>query len=138
MDMSEKDINRWHADLRRNGKPEPMGNGLVDFNRWEPAPITDEMLAELTQRFHYAGAPWNCRSMPLSPSDREYMFLLSFSMQGLVSRMRRSDEIVANVLAALRGLANECELAGHGTDKDYDWPKVMKAAREAIAKATDA
>lgn len=51
---------------------------------------------------------------------------------------RASTPEFRDLLEALRGLANECELAGHGTDKDYDWPKVMKAARDAIAKATGA
>lgn len=127
--MSEKDINRWHADLRRNGEPASMGNGLVDFNRWEPAPISDEMLAELTQRFHYAGSPWNCRSVPLSDSDREYMFLLAYSMQGLVARMRRSDEIADGLLEALRDMVSDHADLSEGT---------LSFARAAIAKATGA
>jgi hypothetical protein len=40
-----------------------------------------------------------------------------------------------DLLEALQALTSECELAGHGSDKDYDWPKCMKDARSAILKA---
>jgi hypothetical protein len=127
--MSEKDINRWHADLRRFSEPKRLANGLVDFNRWEPAPITDEMLAELTQLFSYSGAPWNCRSLPLTPSDREYMYLLYCSMQGIVSRMRQSDAFAAELLALLIELTDiEGPLPG-----TQSWHTKAMAA---IAKAT--
>lgn len=95
--MSEKDINRWSETVHpRSLKPYPweIGSG----GSWDMAkiqPITDEMLSELTQRFAYAGTPWNCRSMPLSDGDREYMYLLYFSMQGLVARMRKAEEALA-------------------------------------------
>jgi len=58
----------------------------------EVQPIPDAMLAELAQRYQYAGTPWNCRSMPLSESDREYMYMLYYGMQGLVARLRLAEK----------------------------------------------
>ena len=40
--------------------------------------------------------------MPLSASDREYMYLLYFSMQGLVSRMRKAEAAAAAFAAQAR------------------------------------
>lgn len=126
--MSEKDIKRWHEAVTPSSKaPHPWtvkSGGSWDM--LDVQPISDEMLAELAQRYYGAGAPWNCRSMPLSPSDREYMYLLYYSMQGLVSRMRKAEAINADMLTAL-----ETVLAG---GRLTSAEQAMCAA--AIAKAT--
>ncbi len=96
--MSEKDITRWHDTITpRDKAPQPwsMGSG-GSWDMLEVQPIPDAMLAELAQRYHYAGTPWNCRSMPLSASDREYMYLLYSCMQGLVARMRQAERKAAD------------------------------------------
>ena len=67
--------------------PWTLGNG-GSWDMMEVLPISNEMLAE---RYRHLGTPWNCRSMPLSPADRDYMFLLYFSMQGLVARVRKAE-----------------------------------------------
>lgn len=91
--MSEKYINRWHETITPYSKaPHPWtvkSGGSWDM--LEVQPIPDEMLSELMQRYYCGGTPWNCRSMPLSANDREYMYLLYYSMQGLVARMRRAE-----------------------------------------------
>jgi hypothetical protein len=99
--MSYKNINRWEATITPSdtSKPWIMGSG-GSWDLKEIKPIPDEMLAELAQRYNSHGTPWNCRSMPLSDGDREYMFLLYFSMQGLVSRMRIAEKRVAELEAA--------------------------------------
>lgn len=68
-----------------------MGPG-GSFDMQEVQPIPDGMLAELQQAFFYSGTPWNCHSLPLTPSDREYMYLLYYSMQGLIARMRLAEK----------------------------------------------
>lgn len=91
--MSENDINRWQEAITpRHAAPQPwtLGNG-GSWDMTQVQPISDEMLAELAERYRYMGTPWNCRSMPLSPEDREYMYLLYFCMQGLVARVRRAE-----------------------------------------------
>jgi len=92
--MSEKDIKRWRETVQPDSiMPEKWVLGPVNsFNTLEIQPISDEMLAELTQAFAYSGTPWNCHSLPLSPSDREYMYLLYYSMQGLIARMRLAEK----------------------------------------------
>lgn len=86
-------------------------------------PISDEALADLAQRYHYAGTPWNCRSMPLSDRDREYMYLLYSSMSGLVARMRRAELQAAELERKnerLRGYARHkyaCEALKHSDYK---------------------
>lgn len=110
--MSEKDINRWQATItpRDLTKTWTLGSG-GSWDMMNVQPIPDDMLAELAQRYHSAGTPWNCRSMPLSPGDREYMYLLYYSMQGLVSRMLRAERRVAE----LEGAASAQKEAGaHG------------------------
>lgn len=100
--MSEKDINRWREATTPYSKaPHPwtLGSG-GSWDMLEVQPIPDAMLAELAQRYHYAGTPWNCRSMPLSDGDREYMYLLYSSMQGLVARMRLAEKKAAEAEAA--------------------------------------
>jgi len=95
--VSEKDINRWHATITpRDKAPQPwtLGSG-GSWDMLQVQPIPDAMLAELAQRYHYAGTPWNCRSMPLSDGDREYMYLLYSCMQGLVARMRLAEKAAA-------------------------------------------
>lgn len=100
--MSEEDINRWHDTITpRDKAPQPwsLGSG-GSWDMLEVQPIPDDMLADLMQRYSYGGTPWNCRSMPLSQSDREYMFLLYYSMQGLVARMRIAEKRVAELESA--------------------------------------
>ena len=92
--MSEKDINRWQDTITpRDKAPQPwtIGSG-GSWDMTQVQPIPDAMLAELAERYHYAGTPWNCRSMPLSAGDREYMYLLYSSMQGVVARMRAAEQ----------------------------------------------
>ena len=104
--MSEKDINRWQATITpRDKAPQPwtMGSG-GSWDMMQVQPISDSMLAELAQRYYYAGTPWNCRSMPLSDCDREYMYLLYSSMQGLVARMRQAEKRAADAEAELAKL----------------------------------
>ena len=106
--MSEKDISRWHNTITpRDEAPQPwtIGSG-GSWDMLNVQPISDEMLAELAQRYQYSGTPWNCRSLPLSPNDREYMFLLYYSMQGLVARMRKSDALADKYREALVEIAN--------------------------------
>jgi hypothetical protein len=98
---ADNQINRWHEMITpRNKAPQPwtMKSG-GSWDMLDVQPIPDEMLAELAQRYYSAGAPWNCRSMPLSDADREYMFLLYYSMQGLVARMRKAEQALALALA---------------------------------------
>ena len=94
--MTEKDINRWQETIvpRDLTKPWVMGPG-GSFDMQKVKPIPDSMLTELAQRYNSHGCPWNCRSMPLSPGDREYMYLLYYSMQGLVARMRIAEKQAA-------------------------------------------
>lgn len=102
--MSEKDINRWHDTITPFDKaPQPwrLGSG-GSWDMLEVQPIPDAMLAELAQRYYYGGTPWNCRSMPLSDSDREYMYLLYSCMQGLVARMRQAERRADDAVAAER------------------------------------
>ncbi|SKC78519.1 hypothetical protein SAMN05445504_2414 [Burkholderia sp. CF099] len=107
--MSEEDINRWANTVTpRDKAPQPWT--IKSGGSWDMLdvqPIPDAMLAELAQVYHRIGTPWNCRSLPLMPNDREYMFLLYYSMQGLVARMRRSDALVAELLV----VANDFEEA---------------------------
>lgn len=92
--MSEKDINRWHeAVLPKHRRPEPWVIGH-SWDTYEVQPIPDCMLAELAQLYNYSGTPWNCRSLPLSPSDREFMYLLYYSMHGLIARFREAERRV--------------------------------------------
>lgn len=111
--MSEKDINRWHKAIipeHDHAKgPWTLGSG-GSWDMTQIKPIPDDMLAELAERYQYAGTPWNCRSMPLSPSDREYMYLLYYSMQGLVARMRLA-ELDASRHAARAELLSEALVA---------------------------
>ncbi len=99
--MSEKDINRWQDTItpRDTSKPWTIGSG-GSWDMMNVQPIPDSMLAELAKLYHSHGCPWNCRSLPLSPSDREYMYLLYFSMQGLVARMRLAEKKAAEVQAS--------------------------------------
>lgn len=98
--MSEKDINRWQATItpRDTSKPWTLGSG-GSFDMQDVKPIPDEMLVELARCENYMGAPWNCRSLPLSVSDREYMYLLYFSSKGLVARMRLAEKEAAEAKA---------------------------------------
>jgi hypothetical protein len=92
---TEKDINRWQAAIQERPEgPWIMGNG-GSFDRTEIKPISDEMLAELAHWLHMGYTPWNGRSMPLSPRDRQFMYLLYFSVQGLVARMRAAEKAAA-------------------------------------------
>jgi hypothetical protein len=89
---TEKDINRWQAEIQERPEgPWVLGNG-GSFDRTTIKPISDEMLAELAHWLHMGYTPWNGRSMPLSSRDRQFMYLLYFSVQGLVSRMRAAEK----------------------------------------------
>jgi len=138
--MSEKDINRWQDTITpRDKAPQPWtvkSGGSWDM--LDVQPIPDAMLAELMQVYHRIGTPWNCRSLPLSPTDREHMFLLHYSMQGLVARMRRADAIAAELLEALILLEAEMVLSGNASSVDYGWKPAIEKTRAAIAKATGA
>lgn len=109
--MSEQDIERWHDTIAPNDRaPQPwtIGNG-GSWDMLDVQPIPDSMLSELAHRYRYAGAPWNCRSMPLSTADREYMYLLYYSMQGLVSRMREAERRASNLEAENEALYKRLE-----------------------------
>ena len=123
--MSEKDINRWQDTItpRDTSKPWKLGSG----GSWDMAniqPIPDAMLAELAQRYHYAGTPWNCRSMPLSASDREYMYLLYYSMQGLVARMVQAEKRAAPVDELAMMIRRLCSRNPDGS------PRISDATRQ--------
>lgn len=92
--MSEKNINRWRDAIipKHDHAKEPWtlhSGGSWDMTQIKPIP--DDMLVELMQMYHCGGTPWNCRSFPVSPHDREWMYLLYYSMQGLVARMRLAE-----------------------------------------------
>jgi len=136
--MSERDINRWHdavTPFDKAPKPWTIGSG-GSWDMLPVQPIPDAMLAELAQRYHYAGTPWNCRSMPLSDGDREYMYLLYSSMQGLVARMRAEEKKVAELVVALQPFVTR------NSSEDTVKLSVLTAdvtrARAAIAAATGA
>lgn len=97
--MSERDIKRWQDTIApRDKAPQPwtIGSG-GSWDMMEVQPIPDAMLAELAQRYQYAGTPWNCRSMPLSEADREYMYMLYYGMQGLVARLRLAEKRITEL-----------------------------------------
>lgn len=127
--MSEKDINRWLATITPSDKaPRPwtLGSG-GSWDMLEVQPIPDDMLAELAQRYHYAGTPWNCRSMPLSASDREYMYLLYTSMQGLVARMRQAEKAAAEATAKERERwQSACHAIAHDL-RNHDLVRLLAA-----------
>lgn len=138
---TEKDIDRWQrlTYVRPDG-PWELGNG-GSFDRQEVRPISDEMMAELAAWLHLGYTPWNGRSMPLSTGDRQFMYMLYFSAQGLVTRMRAAERQAAAVplmLEALRRVTDRMERVfdleyGIGTGKA---DPAVKAARAAIAAAT--
>ena len=125
--MSEKDINRWQDTItpRDLSKPWNMGPG-GSWDMMSVQPIPDAMLAELAQLYNSHGCPWNCRSLPLSPSDREYMYLLYYSMQGLVARMRLAEKEAAG----LRSDATTMALRLYGEKDDSFAPET----REVMAR----
>ena len=97
--MSERDIKRWQDTITpRDKAPQPwtIGSG-GSWDMMEVQPVPDAMLAELAQRYQYAGTPWNCRSMPLSEADREYMYMLYYGMQGLVARLRLAEKRITEL-----------------------------------------
>lgn len=102
--MSEEKIEKWQKAVmpeRDTSKPWTIGNG-GSLDRTEPTPIPDDMMAELAVLYHSMGCPWNCKSMPLSDQDREYMYLLYYSMQGMVARIRAADRRIAELEHAIR------------------------------------
>lgn len=92
--MSEKDINRWQALIakRPEGPLEMSGPHGSSYDRTVNAPISDDMLAELAEWLKMGYTPWNGRSMPLSPGDRQFMYLLYYSVQGLIARVRPAEK----------------------------------------------
>lgn len=120
--MSERDINRWsqavQPDSRRPAKWE-IGSGK-SWDMFDMAPIQDSMLSELAQRYYYGGTPWNCRSFPVTPGDREWMYLLYHSMEGLVARMRLGERVLGEVATLLRRCGSEITEAERATDDEWD------------------
>lgn len=93
--INERDINRWQALIQERPEgPWEMGCG-GSFDRTIIKPISDDMLAELADWLRTGYTPWNGRSMPLSAGDRQYMFMLYFSVQGLIARVRASEKALA-------------------------------------------
>jgi hypothetical protein len=91
-EATENDINRWQELIQQRPEgPWVMGNG-GSFDRTEIRPISDQMMAELAEWLKIGYTPWNGRSMPLSKGDRQFMFMLYFSVQGLVSRVRQAEK----------------------------------------------
>lgn len=132
--MSEKDIERWHATVTpRDKAPQPwtLGSG-GSWDMLEVQPIPDSMLAELAQRYHYAGTPWNCRSMPLSAGDREYMYLLYSSMQGLVARMRQAERQAADIAAAVRHAYSEAMAGATEAPSRGEWDDGFREGVKAV------
>jgi hypothetical protein len=159
---SEKDITRWQelTYIRPEG-PWEMGNG-GSFDRQEVRPISDEMLGELAQWLRQGYTPWNGRSIPLNAGDRQFMFLLYFSVQGLIARVRAAEKLAGaapELLEALQEVlsAHEAEakatLSWENARENFSDPRpeggaltkallraseADKKARAAIAKATGA
>lgn len=92
--VSEKDIERWQALIQERpaGPWEMSGPHGSSYDRTVNRPISDDLLAELAQWLRMGYTPWNGRSMPLSPGDRQFMYLLYFSVQGLIARMRAAEK----------------------------------------------
>lgn len=90
--IDASDIERWHAMIaERPEGPWVMGNG-GSFDRQGIKPISDDLMAELAQWLRLGYTPWNGRTTPLSPGDRQFMYLLYYSVQGLVSRVRHAEQ----------------------------------------------
>jgi len=121
--MTDKKINRWQDTITpRDKAPQPWtvkSGGSWDM--LDVQPIPDEMLAELACDYHRLGTPWNCRSLPLSPNDREYMFLLYYSMQGLVARMRAAEKRTAQLeeAAILQAATRDAPQGGLTGELEY-------------------
>jgi hypothetical protein len=94
--VSEQDINRWQSTIKPgDDKPWTMGPG-GSFDTQKVEPIPDEMLEELAHWLRMGYTPWNGRSMPLTSSDREFMYLLYYSAEGLISRMRAAERALVS------------------------------------------
>lgn len=102
--VSEKDIERWQALIQEKpeGPWEMDGPRGSSYDRIVNRPISDDMLAELAQWLRIGYTPWNGRSMPLSPGDRQFMCLLYFSVQGLIARMRLAEKDAADLRAGVQ------------------------------------
>lgn len=100
--MAEKNINRWQTTIkpRDDSKPWTMGAG-GSFDMQHVEPIPDKMLVELSRWLSMGYTPWNGRSMPLSDGDREFMYLLYFSAEGLIARMRQAEKLASDYKARL-------------------------------------
>lgn len=84
-------INRWQDHILDMPKgPWDIGNG-GSFDRTRINPISDEMLEELALWLRLGYTPWNGTSVPLSDQDRQFMYLLYYSVQGLISRVRTAE-----------------------------------------------
>jgi len=93
--INEKDINRWQALIQERPEgPWEMGNG-GSFDRTVIKPISDDMLAELANWLRLGYTPWNGRSIPLNAGDRQFMYMLYFSVQGLIARVRAAEKALA-------------------------------------------
>lgn len=92
------DIDRWHkATMEAPEGPWNIANG-GSFDRTRIKPISDEMLEELAHWFRMGYTPWNGRHC--STADRQYMYLLYYSVQGLVSRVRTAERALQENLSA--------------------------------------
>jgi hypothetical protein len=126
--MSEKDINRWQDTITpRDKAPQPwtIKNG-GSWDMLEVQPIPDDMLSDLARRYCGGGCPWNGRSLPMSPADREYMFLLYFSMQGLVARMRLAEKRASDMESAVDALCKEQMYEGGTKEGGVSVPFLMR------------
>lgn len=111
--VREKDIDRWQSLIQtKPAGPWEMGCG-GSFDRTTINPISDDMLAELSQWLRMGYTPWNGRSMPLSPGDRQFMYMLYFSVQGLIARVRVAEKAAA--LAAPQPAPEKAEAIGFET-----------------------
>jgi hypothetical protein len=130
---TEKDINRWKSAIcERPEGPWTMGNG-GSFDRTTIHPISDEMLAELAQWLYVGYTPWNARSMPLSAGDRQFMYMLYYSVQGLIARMRAAEK--AATPPAVQPLTEaQIEKAAHKLSElmDYPWAYMPDQGRESM------
>lgn len=111
---TEKDIERWHALIAEspNG-PWVLGNG-GSFDRQGVKPISDDLMSELGQWLRMGYTPWNGRSV--SPSDRQFMYLLYYSVQGLVSRVRHAERELHRAQPATAKVDEDEEF-----EKAYQW-----------------
>ena len=117
---TDKDIERWQAAiLAKPEGPWTMGNG-GSFDRTAIKPISDEMLEELAMWLRMGYTPWN--GSRLMPGDRQFMYLLYYSVQGLVSRMRIAERATQGVIGLMEALEQIQRWDGFPVTRKT-WPK---------------